>query len=279
MVNHNELAKLSCKLQPLPTSTMRLAAIAAQEVPDIDEAIDVVSFDPILTARLLRMANSAVFGFRRRIGTVREAVIHLGTGIVMGAAIGHSAKKVMGGAIPGYGLAAGELWRHSVGAALATEVIRSHTKAGATDYAFTAALLHDIGKPILGTLMTPDLARLCERAREEGGREPADAEMEILAAHHAEVGGIVAQHWSIPDAIVEAITYHHSPSWRHHSDAHVVNVADIVAHQVEGHPVEPLKNQAGFVVATERLKLTDSSMEAFAAITAEKLAVMAEFLG
>jgi HD-like signal output (HDOD) protein len=193
----------------------------------------VIEYDPTLTMKLLRMANSAVSGSRRRIGTIRDALIRLGTGTVAGFVIGSCVRAVIGKKIPGYNLAESAFWKHSLAAAFAAESIQAHSANWHDPLAFPAALLHDVGKLVLGHFITPELATWLERAVTEGKQPAYLAEREILSLHHGEAGGVIAQHWKLPDCLVHGIIYHHDPQEGAAGIGYVTYLANLVAHQFD----------------------------------------------
>jgi HD-like signal output (HDOD) protein len=211
MLDQQNLIRGAYQLQPLPMSVQRLAALADQPFPDLAEIENVVALDPVLTGRLLRMANSAANHRQHQAGTVKQAVMRMGSGLVLGLAMGASARPLVLHTLPGYCVSGDFFWEHAVTAALVAEVSRAFTKAPWSAAGFTAALLHDFGKLILGPYLTKDCLACLKDAIEEGGLEPFRAEYEVLSVHHAEVGALIAQHWKLPENIVQGILHHHDP--------------------------------------------------------------------
>lgn len=233
MLCHTTLVQSAYYLQALPPSLARLTALMGDDPPDLDALVDIIAYDPIITARLLRVANSSFSAPGRAITRARDAVVRLGPGLVFSVAIGSCARPLMEQTVPGYGLPAGELWRHSVRAALAAEAAGRFCDTRLSPASFTAALLHDIGKLVLGRYLTPDRLVALRRAVEEGGLESYQAEAELLSLHHGEVGGVIAQHWQLPDSLVQGIIHHHDPQPEHDPIAYVTCLADRVAHALE----------------------------------------------
>lgn len=169
-----------------------------------------VECDPGLTANILRMANTAAYGGPRQIKSVKEAILRLGLRRIAALAAAAGAAPTVHKEIRGYGLPPGALWLHSlavaVGAVKATEVVGMKTP----DFLFTAALLHDVGKLVLGGPAGVDAAPLTILAEKEN--IPFDeAERRVLGVDHAEVGAALLAHWNLPDEIVEAVHRHHRP--------------------------------------------------------------------
>jgi HD-like signal output (HDOD) protein len=272
MLKHTAIVQAAHQLKPLPPTATRLAALTTQEAPDIAEIIDIVSLDPVLVAKLLRFANSCYSSPRHPIGTVAGALRWLGTGPVLSLAVGSFCRPVMEQSIPGYSCSGGDLWKHSVTAAVAAGTARDYCHGAYSPLAFTAALLHDLGKLVLGTYLTPELISLCQRAVDEGHLTPVEAECEILSVHHGEVGGIIAQYWSLPADIVTGIIHHHTPDQGQAAIGFVVHLADAVARQLEGKPAATDRERRALEATRNRLGLTPERLASLCEATAHRLA-------
>lgn len=269
MVDLDVLIRQSHSLQALPASVTRLASLVASDDWLVAEIEEVVSLDQGLTADLLRVANSAAFGATRGITTVREAVIRLGAGSVLSLAMAASMHDRLDRPIPQYGLSEGELWRHSVAAALAAEGASRFCKTSIPAESFTAALLHDVGKLILSRHLDPATLALLKSARRDGGLSAASAEMTILELHHGELGAIAAQHWGLPESIVKGIQYHHDPADGDASVCDAVSLSNIVAHHVLDEQLDP-EYQLDHSLA-EKLGLEEADFEKLCEATSERV--------
>lgn len=230
MIDLDAVAKAAFDLEPLPASAARLAELARNPDAELKEILDVVTYDAPLTGRVLRAANSSASAASRAISSVRDAVVRLGSGHVLEIAIGSSMASKLATAIPELELAEGELWRHSVTAAVAVEEMKSAVKIALPPEAFTAALLHDVGKIVLARFVTSDLLNVMKMARTSGGVDSLRAELDVFGVHHGEIGALIARHWNLPEAIVEGIQHHHEPDLARSTIAHFVCVANVVAH-------------------------------------------------
>jgi HD-like signal output (HDOD) protein len=271
MLDHNNLIRCAYQLQPLPQSCSRLAALLAQEDSDMRVISEVIAFDPVLTGKLLRMANSAASSTRGTIATVKQAVIRLGAGTVLSLVVGACAQPIMEGSVPGYALSAQQLWQHSLTAALAAEVAQEFCADSLSPLCFTAALLHDMGKLVLGRFLTPELLALCKRAALEGGLMAFEAESEILSVHHGEVGGIIAQHWNLPAGIVNGVTHHHTPEEGQETICFVTHLANAVAMHVEGSSDWTERERKAVDVTRKRLGLNEADFEQVCEVTKRRL--------
>lgn len=193
----------------LPVTLTRLASLVSNPGHEIREIVEVVSFDQSLTANLLRRANSAALGARFQIKTVRDAAMWLGSGSLLSLALASTVSRRLSQPIPAYGLAEGQLWKQSVAASLAAEVIRAQALVDVPPEAPTAALLHDFGKVVLAQHFGARVLNLIGQAAEADHMGLLDAEKRVFGINHADIGGLVAQQWKLPHSIVEAIIHHH----------------------------------------------------------------------
>jgi HD-like signal output (HDOD) protein len=233
MVNLDELIYKAQELQPLPASVVRLANLAESPETDLDEITEVISYDQALTGRLLRAANSAASASATPIRAPREAMFRLGTARVLALAIASSVNTFLQRDATAYGLSEGQLWRHSVAAAVVAETLPEFTIQDLPTETFAAALLHDIGKLVMGRFLNREDLEFLRRAQSDGGLDPLAAEIQVLRVHHGELGGIVAQHWALPERIVKGIIYHHEPAAGLDVIADAIYLANLVAKTVE----------------------------------------------
>ncbi len=229
MIDLNDVISSSSDLTPLPVSVTRLASLVVNDECDLNEIAEVISFDQSLTAKVLRWANSAASASGAPVTSVNDAVMRMGTRIILEVAMATSVRKDLDRSIPEYGLTEGELWKHSIASALAVEIFRGLTSVEIPNESFTTALLHDVGKLVLMRFLDADALRLLADARESGGASERQAESDLLLVHHGEVGGLVAQQWKLPEGIVKGIIYHHTPEELDEPLPYVVQMANIVA--------------------------------------------------
>lgn len=195
---------------PLPAAVQRTLALLRDPEAEMNDIARAIELDPNITANLLRLANSPQFGGMRSIGTVREALIRLGAKrvgqLIMAAGVSPHAGKE----IKGYGLPAGALLEHSIATALAAEALARKTGRTPPEYTFTAGLLANLGKVVLGTFLEVDATPILELAHSE--LIPFDqAEKRVLGIDHAEVGALLLERWGLPEEIVEVVRWRLNP--------------------------------------------------------------------
>ena len=192
--------------EPLPTSAIRLAALVANDIPDVARIVEVVRYDQALTAALLRRANSSWSASRTEITTVKDAVVRIGAGPVVALALGVNVRDRLSAPIPAYGLEEGELWNHSVAATLAAESLMRAAKRHVPTETPTAALLHDVGKLVMARFVDPaDLIAI------EAARSPAPPGCRPRPRCSASItpssAGWSRVAWRLPDSLVAGIEH------------------------------------------------------------------------
>lgn len=207
-------------LPTLPGVIARLGALAENNRVSVHEMARVVSSDQALSARVLRLVNSAFYGFSGRVSTVSNALILLGVNVVKSLAISSSIFEIMEKNVVG-------LWEHSLGVAVAASVMSKRLGLPEPEETSTAALLHDIGKVIIKIKLREDYGHLTTLINEKG-LMMIEAERELLEADHAEIGEWLCRNWLLPEKLIEPIACHHdvARSGIHQTKTAVVHVSD-----------------------------------------------------
>jgi HD-like signal output (HDOD) protein len=191
--------------------------------------VEAVSYDPALAGHLLRSANSAASAARIPVLTVRDAVVRLGRASVLSLAFSTNVRSRLNDAMPEYGLGPGDLWRNSVLATLAAELVMTFATVPIPPEAAAAALLADIGKLALHHALDAETQDWLLQAQTAGGLTRREAETELLTVHHGELGGLIAQDWKLPPSIVNGIIYHHTPNDSPDQIAHTTYLACMIS--------------------------------------------------
>lgn len=230
--------------EPLSASASRLLALMGDDTHTQEDVARIASSDPKLALRVLRTVNSAAFGLRTEVDSIERAVGYLGDKTVLGIALSLGTGGTFRKDLPAYGAGGGDLWAHSLHVAIAARELAKHTRdAVAPDVAYTAGLLHDIGKSLLGDgLGDPDAFIQAETASadgaEGGGAQPPDQvdfdefERRAMETDHAEVGAALLEAWGLPASLQTAVRHHHAPSESPEADhplAYVVHLGDFLS--------------------------------------------------
>ncbi|MBI5548823.1 MAG: HDOD domain-containing protein [Deltaproteobacteria bacterium] len=280
MIGLDTLLQKAQDLEPLPASATRLASLVCRTNVEMSDIVQVVALDQALTARLLRVANSAASAARMPVRTVRDAVVRLGNATVLAVAVAGASRRNLKLAVPEYGLSEDQLWRHSVAAALASECLLPECHVVIPAETFTAALLHDFGKLVLARFLTPQLLSQLGRARVERGLPLQDAERDVLGIDHARLGGLIAQRWGLPERIGRGIQHHHIPDAAAGPVCDMVALANQAAKSVKDAPVPGESLGEDVTPSRERLGISEDAyakaLERIAARFAETLAAFSD---
>ena len=201
--------------------------------PDVsfDALARVIEHDPGLTANILQLANSAYFGWSRKIKTVKEAITRLGTNRIFQMVLCMSVAPLVRKPIKGYDIEADSLWEHSFATAICAEKMVQALRVRDHEEAFTAGLLHDMGKVVLGTFVDVD-DRPIKELVEHDGLPFDEAERRVLGVDHAEVAAELLASWNLPAEVVAAARWHHDPAGcdgEHQQIVDLVHLADALA--------------------------------------------------
>ena len=234
-------------LPSLPAVVMELLDSIDQDNVDISVLAKKVSHDQALTAKTLRLANSPIYHLQVRVTTIQQAITYLGfqttRNLITAAAITGGFPQ---GRCPGFDDQA--FWRHSIATATCAKVLARHLRLN-QDYAFTAGLLHDIGRLVLVTSFPQHFQRVLEY-RAANDCTTLEAERAVLGIDHVEAGLALAQCWNFSDTMTRAIRGHHDPEAPDAGDlATIIHMADAIVHaldlaQVDDDMVPPVSTVA-----------------------------------
>ena len=183
---------------------------------------EVIARDPALTARLLRMANSVIFGFSQEIDTVSRAVMVIGTRRVRDLVLATSAVKMFDG-IPNQLMNMADFWLHSIYCGLIARYLGTEAGLREPDSLFVAGLLHDIGQLVMYSQYPEPASRALEQSLDDVNPLPLYlCEHDQLGFDHAQLGGLLARRWQLPTLLVESLEFHHQPA---RAEAHPQQVA------------------------------------------------------
>lgn len=277
----DDVLKRVRNLPTLPAAITRLSALVADPSANADDFEAVIRPDPSLTANLLRLANSAYFGLSRQVGSVRQAVTLMGIKRVFDLAASASFTRVIPDRIPGYGISSTDFWEHCVAVAALSERLGADLRIRVPEMTFTAGLLHDVGKIVVGAYFDDRPTALAD----EVGREGVflvDAERTLLGFDHAEIGAAVAEHWRLPATIVAAARWHHAPdeapAGADRTMLDLIHAADGLAHALGlGADVGELSRRIDGAVI-QRLGIGVDRLERVAGDTVEEIRAMTELV-
>ncbi len=211
MSRRDEILSLVDTVPSLPAVVCQLQEYLDDPEVNFDQLSRVIECDPGLTANVLQLANSAYFGWQGGIGSVRDAISRLGTKRIFQMVLCMSVAPMVRKPIKGYDLDSDSLWQHSVAVAICAEKIAAKRRPDVQPHAFTAGLLHDVGKVLLGTFVDVDDAPIKELV-ELDNLTFNEAERMVLGVDHAEVGAHLLEKWNLPQNVATVTRWHHEPA-------------------------------------------------------------------
>jgi len=199
------------EIQPLPETVLRLINVLNDMNSTIHHIVETIKYDQAITAQMLRLCNSAYFGLSREVHSINDALRYLGSIKVFQLIMAIHSNSMLSKEQTGYGLPPGILWKHSASVALASSEFAQRINPSNTGMAFTAGLLHDIGKVILNEYVAAEFVEITRRISEQK-ISFVEAERETIGFSHEEIGAMIGEKWHLPPIMIRCIRYHHSPS-------------------------------------------------------------------
>lgn len=213
----------------LPGRVKKIIELTEDPDSTIEDLEKEILIDQSLTSRILKLANSAYYGYPRKINTVSQATILLGFKTVKSMALASTVNKMMAQELKGYALEKNDLWTQSQTCAIISRYIAKEIGFSDPETAYIGGLLRDIGKTILNYYVEKEYKAIINKV-EYSNLSFLEAEEEILGFNHAQVGEKIAEKWNFPKDLVETIGLHHTPekSTINPTLVSIVHIADAI---------------------------------------------------
>ncbi len=229
---HDRVKKIVDRIQGLPSLPSTLTSINQMVLntkTSPKEVAQLISSDPALTSKVLRIVNSTFYGFPNRIATITHAIVILGFNTIKSIVLSSSIFDVFQRNSDAVDFDRTEFWRHSVGCGAAARALGHRLNYPAAEELFIAGLLHDIGKIVLDQFLAAQFQEALRMAKER----PCllvQAEAEVFGFTHADVGSLLFEKWNLSKGLVQTTRFHHNPGLAGDSLklAAIVHVADIL---------------------------------------------------
>ncbi len=230
-------------LPSLPTVIAKITEKIRSPSASASEVAQLIQEDQALTGNVLRLVNSAFYGFPRQVNSITRAIVILGFNKVGNLALATSVIDAFRGKAGG-GFDFIAFWKHSLATAVATDVLAKQYNIHETEDAFTAGLIHDVGKLVTATVFPKQMDQIARKASQP--RWIRDVEEEILGVDHCRLGYWLAKKWQLSPEITNSIRFHHKPkNARENAQlVHIVHIGDAIARSLAvgngGDPLVPV---------------------------------------
>jgi putative nucleotidyltransferase with HDIG domain len=231
---------------PIPQIVLKVLRMLQSDVYNMVHLAKEIKQDQIISAKILRLCNSAFFSQNMEVDSIDRALVVLGEKRLLQLVVSASMENFFSNKMGGYSLCKGGLFKHSVGTAMICEKLAGFSKILPKDLAYTAGLLHDIGKVALDQYMNLAYPMFYRRVQ-ENTENLINVEKELFGLNHTEVGGRLAEKWDLPERLKEVIEYHHNPEKARVDPelTHLVYVADLIMSRfVVGQELERLNTNS-----------------------------------
>ncbi len=216
-------------LPAMPQALIKAREIIADKNSGFEELAKVLETDQAIATKVLKMANSPYYGLSGKVSSIQHASVVLGYKTLGDLVTMAGSSGLVGNALEGYELDAGDLWKHSMAVAIGSRLIAEKRIPELANDAFSAGLIHDAGKLILNKHVLERKAQF-EAAMANGQKTFLSAEREILGFDHAEIASEACAKWNIPESVSAAIQYHHDPQRSEKSPlAYILHMSDSIA--------------------------------------------------
>lgn len=205
----DEVLMMVKHVPPFPKVAQRVMELLEDSNTTAAQLAEVIQFDSVITANVLKICNAAYFGLPRKISSLDEGLVVVGHDILKDIMITScSAKFYSGNVGAGYELGEGALWKHSVASGIMAKQLIQFFKGVDPSSAFTAALLHDIGKRFMSSFIAGEYDLVVGMV-DKKQCSFVEAEREIIGIDHAKLGGMILKNWEFPDDMKVAVESHH----------------------------------------------------------------------
>jgi len=216
-------------LPPMPQVVQKARKVLSDPKSSFSDLARVIESDQGIVIRVLKMANSPYYGLSGHVSSVQHASVVLGAKTLMELLNLACSSEILGQTLDGYDLAAGDLWMHSLAVASGSQLIARRINPGLELDAFSAGLIHDVGKIILDPYVLERKAEF-QTFVNKGSDTFLSAEKGILGFDHAQLAAEVCERWQIPGHIALAIRHHHDPAPSNKDLlSYIVHMADAAA--------------------------------------------------
>ena len=195
----------------LPEVTSKIIATVEDPKSTAGTLHKIVSHDPALVTRIMKVVNSAFYGLPGQIGSIERAIVLLGLNAIKNIAVAASLGQLFRGAKLCDGFTPKDLWTHCIAVGVTARELAKQMKLPVADEAFLAGMIHDVGLLISLQTAPEQLRQVCEAAK-NSDRNFVDIEREVMGMDHQQLGACLSEHWRFPKNCQLVAGHHHHPS-------------------------------------------------------------------
>jgi putative nucleotidyltransferase with HDIG domain len=240
-----ELGRAALQIKPIPQVALKIIRTIQSNDYSLNEIAREVRLDQVITAKVIKTCNSAYIGAKENIRSLDQAIVMLGGRMVGQLILSSAMDQFFTGHQRGYSMSKGGMYHHAVSTAIVAEHLAKLTKKSESDIAYTAGLLHDIGKVLLDQYVASALPLFYRRVVAEG-EKLLDAERSLLGVSHAEAGARLAELWSFPISLRDVIAHHTHPKHAQHDRTltSLIYLADLLTSRFDmGHELDRIATE------------------------------------
>jgi putative nucleotidyltransferase with HDIG domain len=254
-----EIARALHLVRPIPQIALKIARMIHDKDYNMREVSKEIKQDQVISAKIIRLCNSPFIGLKKKIDSIDRALVILGERLLLQLVVSASLELFFSDAGQGYSLCKGGLFQHSLRTAMVAEELAKFTGKAPPDIAYTAGLLHDIGKVVLDQYMT-SIYPFFYRRTQIDGVELCEVESEKLGITHTQAGELLADNWSLPDNLKNTIRHHHYPEEATIDPelSHLVYLADLLMSKFQVGQELDCVNMENLSLRLQKLGLTPS---------------------
>lgn len=197
-------------LKPVPQVANKVMLIAQDPKSSMSKLAEIITYDQVLTANLLKTCNSSYFSLPQKVDSVQQAIVYMGIDQVVDLVWMSGGAENLQKKQEGYDLEEGDLWRYSVSSALIARELAEKRRLENQHLVFTAALLKDIGKAVLSQYVRDSFEKINFLVTKHGFSF-RESEKAVIGIDHAELGAFAAEKWGFSPKMVDIIRNHHMP--------------------------------------------------------------------
>ena len=216
IINPHEAVKKVTTIATLPEVTAKIIATVEDPKSSAQALHKIVSHDPALVTRILKVVNSAFYGLPGQIGSIERAIVLLGLNAVKNIAVAASLGQLFRGAKLSDTFSAKDLWRHCIAVGVASRELARQMKLQMAEEAFLAGMIHDMGILVSMQLWPEQIRAVCDRASHAIGASDVatfcEMEREMIGADHQQLGLALAEQWKFPQGCQLVAGNHHNPA-------------------------------------------------------------------